>query len=175
MKVSVENIIAKCNFKGKPDLEEISEKLEGSRYQKDVMDGIIYRLDHPECDIFILGDGTVKIHGLTSTDDIEKVVNTFSERLDSSDLKMAMADGYDITEVVASTSVDKMNPRKIYETFQEDGIVYNPQELPGFILKMGKEGVTVLIFPEGKIVCKGAKNIEDAVSTLEMVVEALRE
>ena len=175
MRVSIENIVARCNVHGDMDLEEISNKIEGSRYQKDVMDGIIYRMKEPECDIFLLGDGMIKVHGLTNLKDVQKAVSQFGDRIKSSGIDLEMDDECETVEVVASTKIDPIDPKLIYDTFREDGIVYNPQELPGFILRMGKENTTVLIFPSGKIVCKGAKNMGDAVSAIDMVVEALKD
>ena len=75
-----------------------------------------------------------------------------------------------IVEVIASYSVGaRIDPKEVYEEFKEDGVVYDPSELPGFILRVGNSGIEVLIFPEGKVVSRGANNILDAVSSLQMV------
>lgn len=173
MKVVIENIVAKCHTSDKPDLERINRDLEGSRYQKEVMNGIIYRLDEPGCDIFLLEDGVVKIHGLTSEESISLAVERFQEIAAERSIPIRMDEEISIQNVIVSTETGRMDPRKVYETFREDNIVYNPRELPGFVLSVGRTGISVMIFPEGKIVCRGASNISDAVSTLEMVATRL--
>ena len=47
------------------------------------------------------------------------------------------------------------------------------RRIPGFILRLPSTGIEVLIFPEGKIVAKGARSVEDAASTVQMVASRL--
>jgi transcription initiation factor TFIID TATA-box-binding protein len=173
MKVVIENIVAKGNTTSKPDLEKINNDLEGSRYQKEVMNGIIYGLDDPECDIFLLEDGVIKIHGLTSEESISRAVDRFQEIIDERSIPIRIEDEIVIQEVIASMETERLNPKEVYETFKEENIGYNPKELPGFVLRIGRTGISVLIFPEGKIVCKGAATVSDSVSTLEMIATRL--
>lgn len=173
MKVEIENIIAKATMTGELDMERISSALPGSRYQKDIMEGVIYELDDPQSNIFLLQDGTIKIHGLTSEDGVERALVSFLKRLTSAGVNVGRSGPAEIVEVITSADIGKMDPSRIVEEFTGDGIVYDPKSLPGFILRIGNTGVSVLIFPEGKVVSKGADNVMDAVSSLEMVKKRL--
>ena len=66
-----------------------------------------------------------------------------------------------------------MDIEDIYDEFKKDGIHYDPNELPGFHLNIGSSGIEILIFPEGKVISRGATEISDAVSSLEMVLGML--
>ncbi|MGA1820901.1 MAG: hypothetical protein ACMUIG_00075 [Thermoplasmatota archaeon] len=173
MKVEIENIVAKATLDGDLNMERISSALPGSRYQKDIMEGIIYEMNDPRSNVFLLQDGTVKVHGLTSEDQVDQVLGSFTGMLRSAGVEIRRKGPSAIQEVITSADIGKLDPGRIYREFSKDGIVYDPKVLPGFILRIGNTGVTVLIFPEGKIVSKGADNVMDAVSALEMVKKRL--
>ena len=81
-----------------------------------------------------------------------------------------------VKEIVASVDLEgPVDAKMIYEEFQKEGIIYDPAELPGFILNVGSTGIEVLIFPEGKIISRGASDLLDAVSSLQMVYNRIHD
>ena len=76
-----------------------------------------------------------------------------------------------VQEIIASAELEKkLSPKDVYDEFKKDGIHYDPNELPGFHLNMGSSGIEILIFPEGKVISRGATDLSDAISSLEMVM-----
>jgi len=174
MKVAIDNLMVVQGIKGDVDLREVNKVLKGSRYQPEVFKGVIYDLDDPACQVFILGDKTMKFHGLRSLETADRAVTTMMERLKSAGLGFGRASRFSVTDVIASHELGaRLDPGKVVKTFEPDGILYDPNRLPGFILRTGTPGFEVLIFPEGKIVVRGARSIEDAASMLEMVSNRL--
>ena len=170
MKVVIENMIASCKLSGNIDLQTIAGKVEGARYQASMFEGVMFTNKDPKADVFILADGTMKLHGVTSDEKLRTVLGTVISKLKDEGLDLKVSEPLKVREVVASFSLGSMiDPKEVYEEFKEDGVVYDPSELPGFILRVGKEGIEVLIFPEGKVISRGAQNIMDAVSSLQMV------
>ncbi len=174
MKVVIENIVASCKLKGELDLESIKDHLEGARYQPDVFNGITLEKDAPNFKSFILPDGTIKLHGVTSEEALraamDHIISTppLNERGLEEPLK--------VNEIVASVTLEgPVDAKMIYEEFQKEGIIYDPAELPGFILNVGTTGIEVLIFPEGKIISRGASDLLDAVSSLQMVYNRIQD
>ncbi len=174
MKVTVENIIAGSVLEGDIDIEGISSTLEGARFQPEVMDGLIYELTDPRADIFLLRNGVLKLHGITSKDDLTVAVKGFLSVLSAKGFKLKHKGPLSIQEIIASVKLERrLSPKDIYDEFKKDGIHYDPNELPGFHLNIGSSGIEILIFPEGKIISRGATDISDAVSSLEMVMGRL--
>jgi TATA-box binding protein (TBP) (component of TFIID and TFIIIB) len=170
MKVVVENMIASCKLSGDVDLEKLSQTLEGAKYQPTMFEGIMLTIDDPKADVFIMGDGTIKLHGLTSEEKLKNALGSVLSLFKKNQLELKVAEHLKIIEVIASYSVgSRIDPKEVYEEFKNDGVIYDPSELPGFILRVGNAGIEVLIFPEGKVVSRGADNILDAVSSLQMV------
>lgn len=170
MKVVIENMIASCKLSGEIDLEKLSKIIKGAKYQPSMFDGIMLTREDPKSDVFLLGDGTVKLHGLTSEEKLKITLSSVLSMFKEKDVDLKVVEPLKIEEVIASFSVGaRIDPKVVYEEFKDDGVIYDPSELPGFILRVGKSGIEVLIFPEGKVVSRGADNILDAVSSLQMV------
>ena len=171
MKVTVENIIANSTLEGDIDIEGISSALDGARFQPDVMDGLIYELQEPRADIFLLRNGVLKLHGITSREDLSNAVKGFLSTLSGKGFKLSHRGPLTIQEIIVSAELERrLSPKEVYDEFKEDGIHYDPTELPGFHLNMGSSGIEILIFPEGKVISRGATDLSDAVSSLEMVM-----
>jgi TATA-box binding protein (TBP) (component of TFIID and TFIIIB) len=170
MKVVIENMIASCRLSGDMDMKKMEEALDGARYQPEVFNGMVISKKDPKADIFILNDGTIKLHGLTSEPKMKKVLEDLLSEMKEKEFKFRLSEPLRINEVIASFDMgSRIDPKEVYEEFKDDGVVYDPSELPGFILRVGSSGIEVLIFPEGKIITRGADNIPDAVSSLQIV------
>ncbi|MEA3558014.1 MAG: hypothetical protein U9R75_02050 [Candidatus Thermoplasmatota archaeon] len=175
MKIIVENIIASCKVKGDLHLDRIADSLKGAKYQPSLFEGVIYTSEEPKSDIFIHKDGTVKLHGSTSEEKVKNALNMVLDKLKEDGIDLEVSEPLKVLEIIASFSIEgKLDPKEVYEEFKEDGVIYDPSELPGFILHIGKSGIEVLIFPEGKVISKGADNLQDAISSLQMVDSRIR-
>jgi transcription initiation factor TFIID TATA-box-binding protein len=77
-----------------------------------------------------------------------------------------------IENVVASAFLHKDIPlekvaRRLVNT------EYNPEQFPGLVLRLAKEGITALIFSSGKIVCTGAKSEREVGNAVKQIVKEL--
>ncbi len=174
MKISIENITGSIRLEGRTDLQRMSELLPNTNYQGSFFNGLKFEMKDPECSVFVLGDGTVKLSGLKQENELERAMRTLlsSDAFRSSGLKATTS--VKIEEVIASHDMGSpLDAKAIYEEFRKDGIVYDPSELPGFILRLGRSGIEVLIFPEGKLIVKGAPSVAEAVTSLHMIVTRL--
>jgi len=56
-----------------------------------------------------------------------------------------------------------------------DGAEYNPEDFPGVVYRLQEPKSATLIFRSGKVVCTGAKSVDDVHDALEIVFDDLRE
>lgn len=175
MKVVIENMIASCRLSGEIDLQRIADKMEGARYTPSVFKGVMFACKDPRADVFLLGDGNMRFHGPTSEEKMQDALGSVLCIMKDRGLDLKVTEPLKVDEVVASFSYgSRIDPKMVYEEFKDDGVMYDPSELPGFILRMGTSGIEVLIFPEGKVISRGAKSVLDAVSSLQMVEARIR-
>jgi len=174
MKIVIENLVAVQPIKGELDVREVHGSLKGSRFQPEVFKGIIYEMNDPRSEVFILPDRTIRVHGTRSVSSAEKVVRTVIEKLKGSGFRIDASGAMQLKEVVASHDLGhRLDPKKTFDAFKAERILYDPKKLPGFILRIASTGIEVMIFPEGKIIARGARSVEDAASAIQMVASRL--
>jgi transcription initiation factor TFIID TATA-box-binding protein len=82
-------------------------------------------------------------------------------------------DTVEIVNVVASTGIgQEINLKQA--TLALDGADYDPKRFPGLVYRTKEPKTAALIFRSGKIVCTGAKSINDVYKGLEKVFQSLR-
>ena len=78
-----------------------------------------------------------------------------------------------IENIIAYTHIaDKLNIEEIAEKLPE--FKFNPDEFSGLTLKLENPNAAVLLLPEGKAICTGAKKIEDAENAVKRTIEKLK-
>ena len=95
-----------------------------------------FERDAPRFKSFILPDGTIKLHGVTSEEGLR---NALDHIMTMASLKnKSFEEPLKVNEIVASVDLEgPVDAKMIYEEFQKEGIIYDPAELPGFILNVG--------------------------------------
>ncbi len=82
-------------------------------------------------------------------------------------------DTVEIVNVVASTDIgQEINLKQA--TLALEGADYDPKRFPGLVYRTKEPKTAALIFRSGKIVCTGAKSIDDVYKGLENVFQSLR-
>jgi TATA-box binding protein (TBP) (component of TFIID and TFIIIB) len=174
MKIAIESMVAHQNYKGDLDLREAQVQIKGSRFQPEVFKGLLFDLEQPRCKAFIMEDHTIRVHGVKSVDSANMAMDRILEPLKRAGLMIAKNGPLEIKEVVASHDMGTpLDPSKVLGIFKNDRLLYDPRVIPGFILKVPSTPMEVLIFPEGKLIVRGAGSIEDSASTLQMVAQRL--
>lgn len=80
----------------------------------------------------------------------------------------------EIENVVASTSLGQKFDLGLI-TVAIDRVEYEPEQFPGLVYHLDEPKAAALIFGSGKIVCTGAKSIEEAKIAIEKIVEKIKE
>jgi transcription initiation factor TFIID TATA-box-binding protein len=84
------------------------------------------------------------------------------------------ADSIQVENVVASSDISQ---ELDLETLSEDlgATDYDPDNFPGLVYRMHDPKAAALIFRSGKVICTGAKSVDDVTTALEYVFDELRE
>jgi transcription initiation factor TFIID TATA-box-binding protein len=86
----------------------------------------------------------------------------------------SLADTIHIENVVASSDIGQELALDQLAT-DLDGAEYNPEDFPGVVYRLQEPKSATLIFRSGKVVCTGAKSVDDVHEALKMVFDDLRE
>ncbi|MEA2054176.1 MAG: TATA-box-binding protein [Candidatus Thermoplasmatota archaeon] len=78
-----------------------------------------------------------------------------------------------IQNIVATTSIaEKLDLNRISKTLPNTS--YRPNLFPGLVLRIEKPKTAFLLFKSGKVVCTGAKNVEDIEKSMGKVCNMLK-
>ncbi len=78
-----------------------------------------------------------------------------------------------IQNVVASTSIGAdLDLNAISAAFEN--AEYEPEQFPGLVFRIAKPKTAALIFRSGKVVCTGAKSVEDVDVAVKFVISSLQ-
>jgi transcription initiation factor TFIID TATA-box-binding protein len=84
-----------------------------------------------------------------------------------------MAFNIRIENIVASTSLNaKIKLEKIFESVE--GMEYEPEQFPGLVYRIDKPKAAALIFSSGKIICTGARNMNDVKEVFEKIAKVIK-
>lgn len=77
-----------------------------------------------------------------------------------------------IVNIVVSTSLEHDIPlEKMAATLSNTE--YNPEQFPGLVIRIKEPKTSALIFSSGKVVCTGAKNLEEVDRSLQQIIKSL--
>jgi len=79
----------------------------------------------------------------------------------------------EIVNIVVSTSLEHPVPlEKMAATLSTTE--YNPEQFPGLVLRIKEPKTSALIFSSGKVVCTGARTMEDVGRAIQEIIKALK-
>lgn len=78
-----------------------------------------------------------------------------------------------IVNIVVSTGLEKDIPlEKMAATLPNTE--YNPEQFPGLVLRIKEPKTSALIFSSGKVVCTGARTLEDVDRSIQSIIKSLK-
>lgn len=159
-KIRVENIVASAALGVKVPLEKIVSKMEGMEYEPEQFPGVVYRLEKPKAAALIFGSGKIVCTGARNLEDVNTVFKKVVIIVENTGTKVPKGFKLQVENIVASAKLDgNLNLDKI--AFNLDDSEYEPEQFPGLVFRMKEPKVAFLLFGSGKVVCTGARSVED--------------
>jgi transcription initiation factor TFIID TATA-box-binding protein len=160
--VRVENIVASTSFADKLDLDIIAQSLEDAEYEPEQFPGLVYRLSSPKTATLLFRSGKANCTGAKNIEDVRKTVDIIAEKLRKlgvdvyKDLKIV------IQNIVAISDLGtELNLNEVAMGLGLENVEYEPEQFPGLVYRIKEPKVAMLLFGSGKIVCTGARRVED--------------
>jgi transcription initiation factor TFIID TATA-box-binding protein len=173
-KVKVENVVAFASLGRGIELSKVSAKLKDAEYAPESFPGVVYRIADPKAVTLIFSSGKIVCTGTRSIDKAHEAMKNVVG--DIRELGIRLPQDYDIIieNIVASTQIEtetRLNLENI--SFALDNVEYEPEQFPGLVCRISEPRVAFLLFSSGKIICTGARNIDDMHRALDKLKEKL--
>mgnify|MGYP001626199881 CR=1 FL=1 len=171
----VENIVASISLKTFIPLKKV-KKLQHTQYNPEQFPGLVFRLPDLHVTFLVFSSGKLVCTGGRSKADIHNAMHRLLRELRKANVSVKTPWKIEIQNIVASGNLNRnLDLNKIAYGVEETE--YNPEQFPGLVYKIPNSRITFLLFGTGKIVCTGAKKIEEideAINKLTAMVNKLK-
>jgi transcription initiation factor TFIID TATA-box-binding protein len=173
--ITVVNIVASASVGVELDLREISDKLDEINYDPGKFPGAICRVKTPKAAILFFHSGKLVCTGARSLEDVHTVIDMMMKKL--RDMKVMVDESPEITVQNMVATVDlgaRLKLDSIAITLGLENVEFEPEQFPGLVYRVRDPKVVMLLFSSGKVVCTGAKKIDDIKRAVSIIIEDLK-
>ena len=171
--VSVENVVATATLGQKLDLMAIMKVFQNVEYRPKKFPGLVFRLKRPKTATLIFSTGKMVCTGAKSDKLARSAIRKVVKELKNNGIIILGKPVITIQNIVASANLHgKIDLEMAADIL--DNVMYEPEQFPGLIYRMGEPKVVILIFASGKLVCTGGKSadmVDVAVVKLHGILE----
>ncbi len=172
-KIEIENVVASTALGQKFDLGLITVAMDKVEYEPEQFPGLVYHLDDPKAAALIFGSGKIVCTGAKSIEEATLAIQRIVEKIKEAGVEITKKPEIVVQNVVATAKLDaELNLDAI--AIGLDNTEYEPEQFPGLVYRMQDPKVVLLLFGSGKIVCTGAKSVEDAERAAENISKKLK-
>jgi len=172
--ITIENIVAYAQISDGLDIKKIAEKSPEFKYNPDEFSGLTLKLDDLKTAVLLLPNGKAICTGAKKIKDAETSIKKLGNKIEKIGIKVKKKPKIETQNIIASTDLKtELDLSSISMGLLLENVDYEPKQFPGLIYRINDIGVSLLLFSSGKIICSGAKNIEDASNAIEMMKEKL--
>jgi len=171
--VSVENVVATASLDQKLDLIAIMKVFRNVEYRPKKFPGLVFRLKRPKTATLIFSTGRMVCTGAKSEKLARSAIRKVVRELKDNGIIILGKPEIMIQNIVATANIHGKVDLEAAADMMEN-VMYEPEQFPGLIYRMGDPKVVILIFASGKLVCTGGKSaemVDEAVVKLHGVLE----
>ena len=174
IEIKVQNIVASTTFAEKLDLDVIAQSLEDAEYEPEQFPGLVYRLKNPKTATLLFRSGAANCTGAKTIEDVRTTIKIIAEKLEKIGVKVYKNPEIVIQNIVATSDLDgELNLSEVAISLGLENVEYEPEQFPGLVYRIKEPKVAMLLFGSGKIVCAGARKIEDVSLAVEKLSKEL--
>jgi len=174
-KIKIENVVASTSLGEELDLQSIALALDGAEYEPEQFPGLIYRLKDPKTATLLFRSGKVVCTGGRSLPHVQEAITKVAKQIEKAGIKIKVKPVIVVQNIVASSDLgQEINLNAIAISFGLERVEYEPEQFPGLVYRLDKPKVVVLLFGSGKLVCTGAKHVEDVSVAVDKITEELK-
>lgn len=174
-KINIENVVASASIAEKLDIKDISNILDEAEYEPERFPGVIYRLKEPKVATLIFRSGKVVCTGAKSPDLARFALGLLTQRLEDAGISVVKNPEITVQNIVATWDTGHaFDLAALILSFGLERVEYEPEQFPGMVFRLDDPKIVMLFFTSGKVVCTGAKSVEELERAVEIVEKELK-
>ena len=171
--INLENVVATATLGQKLDLIAIMKTFQNVEYRPKKFPGLVFRLKRPKTATLLFSTGKMVCTGAKSEKLARTAIRKVVKELKNSGIIILGKPIIVIQNIVASANLHGKIDLEMAADIM-DNVMYEPEQFPGLIFRMGEPKVVILIFASGKLVCTGGKSaemVDVAVAKLKVMLD----
>jgi len=174
IEIIIQNIVASTTFAEKLDLDIIAQSLENVEYEPEQFPGLVYRLNNPKTATLLFRSGAANCTGAKTIEDVKTSIKIIADKLEKIGVKVYKNPEIVIQNIVATSDLGgELNLSEVAVALGLENVEYEPEQFPGLVFRFKEPKVAMLLFGSGKIVCAGARKIEDVLLAVDKLSKEL--
>jgi len=172
--INIQNVVASVTLNQRVDLNAVVKSYPGVEYRPEQFPGLVFRIKRPKTATLIFNSGKMVCTGAKSEKEARKAVMSVIKELKKGGIIIINKPEFKIQNIVASASLGgKIDLEQAVSKLVKT--MYEPEQFPGLIYRMGEPKVVILIFASGNLVCTGAKKEQDVYDAVHKLHGSLEE
>jgi transcription initiation factor TFIID TATA-box-binding protein len=172
--INIQNIVASTKFAEKLDLDVIAQSIKETEYEPEQFPGLIYRIKEPKTATLLFTSGAANCTGAKSLDDVKANIKIIADKLEKIGIEVFKEHKIVIQNIVATSDLKgELNLSEVAVALGLERVEYEPEQFPGLVYRLEDPSVALLLFGSGKIVCAGAKKIDEVNTAIKIVTKEL--
>ena len=174
IEIKLQNIVASTSFADKLDLDVIAQSFEDAEYEPEQFPGLVYRLKNPKTATLLFRSGKANCTGAKTIEDVKDYHQNNRRKTGKNRRRNHKNPEIVIQNIVATSNLHgELNLSEVAISFGLENVEYEPEQFPGLVYRIREPKVVMLLFGSGKIVCAGARKIEDVSLAVEKLSKEL--
>lgn len=172
--INIENIVASTQITEELDIKRLAKKIPDSKYNPEDFPGLILHFKDPKTVALLFSSGKVICTGAKNMREVDDAVRKIINKIKAVGISVPKKPEVKTQNIVASSDLKKeLHLSSIAEGLLLENVEYEPEQFPGLVYRMENLGVVLLLFSSGKLVCTGAKKLEDVSTAIETMTDKL--
>jgi len=170
----IENIVAFAQVSKSFDVERMSESVENCSYNPDEFNGLTMKFDEPKVAVLVLSNGKVICTGSKSVEEVNTAFKKSVKKIKDSGFSVKKDYKIKFDNIVVSSDFKKeIDLEHTSKSLPLKDVEYKPEDFPGLVYKADRYGSVLLLFKSGKVISTGAKEVDNASKSIELLEEKL--
>ena len=171
--IRVVNVVASASLNQPVDLNAIVHAFPSVEYRPNVFPGLVFRLKKPRTATLIFNTGRMVCTGAKSEKAARQAVKRVARQLKERGIPLTKKPSIRIQNIVASAELGGQVDLESL-VYRLKRVMYEPEQFPAAVYRMEEPKVVFLIFPNGKLVCVGAKTEKQLHEAVKKLHRTLR-
>ena len=172
--ITIENIVASTQIAKGLDIKILAEKIADSKYNPEEFPGLILHFKEPKTATLIFSSGKVICTGAKNIEEVDYTIGRIIDEIKKIGIHVMKKPEVKTQNIVASSDLKKeLHLDSVAKGLLSENVEYEPEQFPGLVYRMEDLGVVLLLFSSGKLVCTGAKKLEDVSHAIDTMADKL--